>query len=127
MVSYSTGFKAYESRCFQAVLEMDGVLGNMLHMIWSCPKFTSFWDIVHEVIQKCMGLILDSSPKFFLLQHNLFSIKKYNRSLVSSLVCAAPACMPCLNNIKSIQRPQRLDAGYLKLMILSQWKSHLSP
>lgn len=49
-----------------------GARGNMLLIFWTCLKLTSFWSFVHEVTHKFTNLSLDSSPKFYLLQHKLF-------------------------------------------------------
>lgn len=96
MVSYPSDFALSLSWSPIFMLEMWDPGGDLLHIFWSCPRLSHFWEQVRLITCTLTGLDLSLDPAVFLLHLPPLPRKRYKASLAIHLINAAKACIPAL-------------------------------
>lgn len=82
-------------RCFiNFILRCQEGRGTMLRIFWSCPKISSYWREVRNIVQKFTDYKIPDDPAFFLIHVKNIPAKKYKKSILRHLLNAAKAYIP---------------------------------
>lgn len=80
-----------------------GKVGNLLHVLWNCPNFTSFWSQTFRLIASCRVILCKPQLELALLNNGIDQYPTLHRPVVTHILVAA------------------------WLTILRKWKNNLSP
>lgn len=81
----ATAYPAASPYCWRSC----GSAGSLLHVFWSCPCLTPFWDNVKGLVSQMTQKLCTFGPEFFLLLLNIESIPQKNRKIVCNILHAA--------------------------------------
>lgn len=73
-----------------------GDVGTLLHVWWSCPLLTTYWDEVREIIVLMTEKNIRFNAACCLLHISKFTLKCYKNSLTKHLLNAAKTLIPTL-------------------------------
>lgn len=68
--------------------------GALVHIFWSCPRITHFWQVVRGIVQKFTDRTVPDDPAFFLLHASSIPERTYKKSMIRHLLDAAKASIP---------------------------------
>ena len=76
------------------MLEMPDGERYILHIWWTCPSISAFWEKIHHLIKQITETKLVLNAACSLLHMSSFSLTRYKKSLTMHLLNAAKSLIP---------------------------------